>query len=134
MAPNLVDILRQIRPTGPDGFEGLIAALLESLTGVHFKLASGGFQAGRDMSSRPLEGNVTAIECKRYGSDTELNERELLGELVRVDLAIPDLDLWILITSREVDSTLYETLTAAADQSGIGFLSVSSGDGEPSSL
>jgi hypothetical protein len=134
MASNLVDILRQIRPTGPEGFEGLIAALLESLTGVHFTLASGGFQAGRDMSSRPLDGNVTAIECKRYGSDTELDERELLGELFRVDLAIPDLDLWILVTSREVDSTLYETLTAAADQIGIEFFSVSSGDGKPSSL
>jgi hypothetical protein len=134
MSLNIIQLLQRIRSTGPEGFEGLIAALLEALTGAHFHLASGGYQAGRDMSARQRDANVIAVECKRYGTDKELNERELLGELVRVDLAVPDLDLWVLVTTREVDSTLTETLRAAADQNGIAFFAVSVGDGEPSSL
>jgi hypothetical protein len=134
MNPELFDILRQLRPTGPDGFEGLIASLLEALTGSHFALATSGSQGGRDMSSRRPSANVVAVECKRYGESTELNERELLGELVQAGQSIPDLDLWVLVTSRDVPSQLREALNRPAAEKGIGFLSISSGDGVPSSL
>src|SRR5687767_6209877 len=100
----LIDILRKLAPAGPEGFEGLIAHLLETLTGTHFYLAKSGSQEGRDMSSRSLNANVVAVECKRYGQSTELDERELLGELVQATRAIPDLDLWVLVTSRELSS------------------------------
>ncbi len=134
MTPDLFDILRRVRPTGPDGFEGLIASLLEALTGSHFALATSGSQEGRDMSSRRPNANVVAVECKRYGESTELSERELLGELVQAGQAISDLDLWVLVASREVPSQLAETLNRSAAEKGIGFLSISSGDGVPSSL
>jgi hypothetical protein len=131
---DLFNILRQVKPTGPDGFEGLIAALLEELTGRHFHLAISGAQGGRDMSSRRSNANVVAVECKRYGQNAELNERELLGELVQVEQDIPDLDLWVLVASREVPSQLTETLNGLAAEKGIGFFSISSEDGIPSSL
>lgn len=86
------------------------------------------------MSSRRSNANVLAIECKRYGHNTELNERELLGELVQVGRDIPDLDLWVLVASREVPSQLTESLNRFAAEKGIGFLSISSADGIPSSL
>lgn len=38
--------LRKLKPSGPNGFEGLIAQLLENLTGRHFFLASSGYQGG----------------------------------------------------------------------------------------
>src|ERR1700759_1469603 len=131
---DLLDILRLLRPSGPDGFEGLIAALLEELTGWHFDLAISGAQEGRDMSLRRANANVVAVECKRYGRNTELNGRELLGELVQVGQDIPDLDLWVLVASREVPSQMTEDLNRLAAEKGIGFFSISSGDGTPSSL
>lgn len=131
---DLFNILRQVRPAGPDGFEGLIAALLEELTGRHFDLATSGAQEGRDMSSRRSNTNVVAVECKRYGQTTELNERELLGELVQVEQDIPDLDLWVLVASRDVPSQLTEAVNRLAAEKGIGFFSISSGDGIPNSL
>jgi hypothetical protein len=133
MARNLFDILRQVQPAGPDGFEGLIAKLLQALTGTPFNLASAGYQEGRDMSSRPQVGNVTAVECKRYGA-RKLSLRELQGELVQVELAVRDLDLWVLVSSRDLDSRLTEGLHALAVENGHGFLAISAADGDPSSL
>ncbi len=133
MNNKLVEILRLINATGPNGFEGLIAALLEALTGRHFNLATSGSQEGRDMSSRQPHANVITIECKRYGQ-TELNERELLGEIVQAEQAIVDLDAWILVASRDVSSQLAEILHRTLAERGIEFYFLSSGDGQPSSL
>ena len=44
----LYEALWDLDATGPDGFEGLIAQLLESLPGKRFFLAKSGFQGGRD--------------------------------------------------------------------------------------
>lgn len=134
MTADLLNILGNVRPAGPEGFEGLVASLLEALTGLRFALATSGSQMGRDMSSRLPGANVVAVECKRYGKSTELNERELLGELEQTGQAIPDFDLWVLVTSREAPSQLTEALNRSAAGKGIGFLSISSGDGVPSSL
>jgi hypothetical protein len=132
---DLFNILRQVKPSGPDGFEGLIAALLEELTGRHFDLATSGTQGGRDMSSRRSNTNVVAVECKRYGQNTELNGRELLGELVQVGQDIPDLDLWVLVASREVPSQLTEALNRLAAEKGVlYFWRCSSRDGNSSEL
>ena len=81
MSQVLIDALRQLHSTGSKGFEGLIAQLLEALTGRHFRLAHSGPQSGRDMSSSQLNSNVIVVECKRYGSSTELDQRELSGEI-----------------------------------------------------
>jgi hypothetical protein len=125
---------KKFPPAGNHGFEGLIAELLEVLTGRHFYLAKSGYQEGRDMSARDSYQNVIAIECKRYGKATQLDERELLGELDQVKVGIPDLDIWVLVTSRDVDSKLYESLHRNAAQKGIDFAVIADGDGEPSSL
>ncbi|MEQ9625642.1 hypothetical protein [Coleofasciculus chthonoplastes] len=130
----LLKALRQLNATGGNGFEGLIAKLLEALTGQHFHLAQSGTQSGRDMSASRPNYNVIAVECKRYGKDTELNQRELLGEIVQVVQAIPDLDLWVLVASRDIPSQLEESLRYTANQYGITYFSISTDDGEPSSL
>lgn len=132
MESELIKTLRQLDPTGKEGFEGLVADLLEALTGHRFRLARSGSQAGRDLSAR--YANVVAVECKRYGSDTALNERELQGELVQAVMSMSDLDLWVLVTSREVPSQLHLALHSQAECRNVKFLSISLGDGEPSSL
>ncbi|GAB4230937.1 MAG: hypothetical protein Kow00121_59630 [Elainellaceae cyanobacterium] len=130
----LVNALRNLHHSGQSGFEGLIAKLLEALTDRHFHLAQAGTQLGRDMSASGPNTNVIAVECKRYGEKTELNERELLGEIVQVAKAIPDLDLWVLVTSRGIPSQLHESLRSTAHDYGITYLPISTGDGTPSSL
>ena len=127
---------KKFSPSGEQGFEGLIAKLLEVLTERHFRLAKSGYQAGRDMSSRNLYENVIAIECKRYRKTTQLDERELLGELAQIKPDIPDLDIWVLVTSQDVnsESKLCEGLHRNAADNGIDFYAIADGDGEPSSL
>lgn len=134
MDANIQRVFKQLKPAGSDGFEGLIASLLEALTGVHFNLAISGSQEGRDMSSRRAYGNVIAVECKRYGENTSFDERELLGEVAQVVQAIPDLDVWVLVTSRDIPSQLEEVLNRFTEQQGIKFISISSAGGSPSSL
>lgn len=86
------------------------------------------------MTTRASNGNIIAVECKRYGQDTELDERSLLGEMVQAARDIPDLDLWVLVVSREVPSQLYESLNQQAADAGIGFFALSDADGDPGSL
>lgn len=130
----LINALRKLHHSGQEGFEGLIAKLLETLTGRHFYLAQSGTQLGRDMSSSGSNSDVIAVECRRYGSKTELDERELLGELEQVSTAISDLDLWVLIASRDIPSQIHESLRKKADKEDITCLSISTADGTPSSL
>jgi hypothetical protein len=103
---DLASILRQLKPTGYDGFEGLIAILLEKLTGEKYYLAKAGFQEGKDLSN----GNCIAVECKRFSRGRALNEREILGELVQAHQANQALDLWVLVTSTQPDNQLIERL------------------------
>uniref|UniRef100_B8HS68 NACHT domain-containing protein n=1 Tax=Cyanothece sp. (strain PCC 7425 / ATCC 29141) TaxID=395961 RepID=B8HS68_CYAP4 len=130
----LVNALRKLSHSGQSGFEGLIAKLLEILTEKHFHLAQTGTQLGRDISSSSIDADVIAVECKRYGKDSELDEEELLGKIVRAAKSIPDLDLWVLVTSRDVHSLLDEALRSTANDYGITYLAISTGDGTPSSL
>lgn len=134
MTSNLIDVFRELPASGSEGFEGLISSLLDDLTGHHFRLASAGYQAGRDMTARVLNGNIIAVECKRYGQDSELHERSLLGEMVQAVRNVPGLDLWVLVTSRDISSRLYESLNQQAADTGIGFFTLSDADGTPGSL
>jgi hypothetical protein len=133
MSKTLTDVLRALTPAGEDGFEGLIANLLATLTGSRFALAKSGSQRGRDISSRRLDTNVIAVECKRYAA-TALPNRELLGELDQAIDSIPDLDIWVLVASRDIDSILAEELFAKATKAGVLYIGISLGDGQPSSL
>ncbi len=130
----IVDILDKLQPSGPDGFEGLVAKLLRNLTGRRYYLARSGAQAGSDLSSDSSLGNVIAVECKRYGAKTALRERELLGELAQATRSLADLDLWVLVATRDVSSQLEIALAGAARERGVGVEIVSAGDGSPSSL
>lgn len=130
----LIDALRKLNETGLEGFEGLIAGLLGELTGRRFYLARSGSQHGRDMISGPDRGSVIAVECKRYRKDKELNERELVAEMDRATMTIPDLDLWVLAASRQVPDQLITVLSAKASRHGIDFQVVCHEDGSPSSL
>jgi hypothetical protein len=121
-------------PTGPRGFEGLIAKLLGVLTGRRFRLSRAGAQGGRDLGSDPEEGSVVAVECKRYGLDRELQEDELLAKLAQAKLDLPDLDLWALASSRSLNDQLARTLADAAAAHDVEFRAIETGDDSPPSM
>jgi hypothetical protein len=62
---DLRDAVRKLKPTGPDGFEGLIAAVLTDLTKRTFELASSGSQRGKDGQSS-VDGGAISFEGKLY--------------------------------------------------------------------
>ena len=123
-----------LTPSGDTGFEGLIAVLLEKLTGERFFLAVSGRQAGRDMRSSGLRKTNIAVECKRYKENTSLDERDILGELEQAFINAPDLDVWALVATRAISDQLYSSLRSSAENKGIEIVFIETNDGEPSSL
>jgi hypothetical protein len=111
--------------SGQEGFEGLIAELLERLTGQRFFLARSGTQHGRDMRSGMLGGSVVAVECKHYSGATSFDHNALLGEIDQAERDIPDLDLWVLATTRSVPDQLATALQKAARSRGVEFRAIS---------
>ena len=111
----LASSLRQLRPTGVDGFEGLVQRLVSRATGTEFFLARSGTQSGRDMSSSRNGAATIAVECKRYAEDTDLDETEIKGKLATAATDIPDLDLWVLAATRSVRDQLVRGLQETAD-------------------
>jgi hypothetical protein len=126
MAIELIQTLHNLRATGPDGFEGLVVRLLEHLTGLHFQVARSGTQQGRDARSDLPSGGSIAVECKRYGTESPIDVREVLAELQQAISSIPSLDLWILAATRAIpDQVLSQLLTFGADK-GIDILALDS--------
>lgn len=62
---SLKSALIKLPPTGSDGFEGLLAAVLTMACGQPFRLASSGSQRGRDGDSA-FDAGATYFEAKRY--------------------------------------------------------------------
>ena len=129
----LIERVRALASAGTASFEALVAACLAELTGRGFVLQKAGSQHGRDIGDDRSEGPRVFVECKRYGTDTQLDQRELLGE---TDEAVrdPDLDVWVLVTSRLASDSLRDTLRNHLDQFGVDFIAIALGDGTPSSL
>ena len=115
----LASIRTYLHATGPNGFEGLVASLLARLTGRQFRLARSGTQGGRDLTSDD-HATVVAVECKCYADTTPLDIRELVGELSIAAIDRPDLDLWVLVATRDVDAQLHQVLQASANQRDMG--------------
>jgi hypothetical protein len=130
-----VQLVREhLGATGVDGFEGLIAELLEGLTGRRFRIARSGSQQGRDLTSEQPGVTAIAVECKRYGEDTDLSENDLVAKLTKAVLDMPELDLWVLATTRPVDAQTDQVLRRASTEFGTEYRAVDTGSAEPSEL
>ncbi len=114
---NLNIALSQLKATGEEGFEGLIAVALYTITGIPFRLANSGYQRGVD-GKAAFEGAV-AFEGKLYTND--LPRKDVLSK-------IPDLvrhndyaDLvWVLGATCTVPAQLADDLRADGAKEGIG--------------
>ena len=109
----------ELPATGPNGFEGLLAAVLEQIAGQPFRLARSGLQAGRDGDTLD-QGAHLSFECKLYtgslsSTDVQAKITQLLGS------ANPP-DVWAFAATAEAGSQLVATIRTAATRSGLGIL------------
>jgi hypothetical protein len=108
--------LASLKHTGPSGFEGLVAVLLEAATGQRFRLSQSGQQSGQDARSESQYGNSIKVEVKHY-SKSQLDSRELIAELSQAISLGAALDLWVLAASCAVsEQTATQLEKIAFDQ------------------
>ncbi|MCW5203734.1 hypothetical protein VU12_12450, partial [Desulfobulbus sp. US4] len=122
-------IIWKQKPAGYDGFEGLIAKLLERLTGQSFYLSLSGRQEGRDLASNSL-----MVECKRYDDSTSLKSDELLAKFAASTLNGIKPDLWMVVTTKKLGEQHHNQLRDFSQQNGVAYFSIDAQDDEHSFL
>lgn len=107
-------------PSGPDGFEGLVATSLADLTGLTFRLAKSGSQFGRDAST-PRGRFAIAMEAKRYADKLRLEDVAGKIWLASNELA-SDVDAWVLCATGEMGDGVLSKLEQMLEEKGITLL------------
>jgi hypothetical protein len=119
----------KLEPSGADGFEGLLAAVLTKICDQPFRLASSGSQRGRDGDSA-FDAGATYFEAKRYSD--EVPKKEIATKLM--DLKIDNqgqVDTWILGATSEVPALNAKDFRELAEREGIGIVLLDWSDNAP---
>lgn len=111
--------LLELKATGADGFEGLLAVVLGKIADRDFRLAKSGLQNGKDGETLVSASHIS-FEAKRY--DTKINDNEVLTKIARLIASPAPPDLWILGATIGVSAQLLEPLQVAAVKNGIAIL------------
>ena len=117
---DLRDLVRKLDPTGPDGFEGLMAAVLTDITKTSFGLANSGSQRGKDGQSVLNDGAIS-FEGKLY--DETVPKNEILTKIA--EIAADDdgaADLWILGSTGTVATQVVNTANALGKKFAVAIL------------
>ena len=99
--------------------EDLVGELLGQLVGVVFSRARGGSQHGGDGGVQGDHRRHLIFEAKRYRVGTQFNDREIRGEIDEAVERNPDLEAWILVSTRDVPEQTVTAMRAAARPRGI---------------
>lgn len=119
LAP-LRNALLLLKPTGKDGFEGLLALALARITGTPMRLAASGFQFGMDGQG---EGSFTPVcfEAKRYGDN--LGREAVITKIADLSRRKDEAEiLWVLGATTEVPNQLAQDLRDDGIEQGIATL------------
>lgn len=111
--------LLELPSSGPNGFEGLLAAVFAKLLGVPFRLAKSGSQFGIDGKTSDPAFPV-AFEAKRYKGDVP--STEVLNKIGALAIRNDPVELWILGTTGIVASQVADDLDSLAKIHGIATL------------
>jgi len=118
----LREILLELKPTGNDGFEGLVATALANLSGLTIRLSNSGSQFGRDGKSQ-AGAFAIALEAKRYKDKVPL--QELAGKTSLAAFALSgDIDVWVLCATVEVGEGIEGDLRKILEKEGITLLAL----------
>ncbi len=97
---NLRNLLtKNLRPTGKDGFEGLIANVLSDITGLPFRLAASGPQSGSDGAATIGDQHIR-FECKLYTKPVP--PAEVMNKMGHILLREGSTDLWVFCATSQV--------------------------------
>ena len=118
----ILDRVRCLKPTGTNGFEGLLERGLTDVSGVDFRVVKSGRQQGTDLRSTPRNLFRLGLEAKRYGETTELQTDALRAKIHEAGTGAFPVDVWILAVSQYVDATVWQELQADGERLGIDVL------------
>lgn len=119
-AEELLDLLRAVPASGVGSFENLVRDLLSRTTGRRITVAKAGPQGGIDgRTGDDRHATVIGVETKRYGLETKLPLDETKSKLRDAATIHADLDLWILVASREIKEPDRSTLQTEGHALGV---------------
>ena len=110
--------------------EDLAASLIGRLLDVPIVVAKSGFQHGADAGPAGQQGRRFRIECKKYSDTTDLNERELLGEVDQALMRDEALEAWVLVVTRRVPEQIRQSLNQHGERLGVPILVIDWVDSE----
>ncbi|GAO01312.1 hypothetical protein [Anaeromyxobacter sp. PSR-1] len=113
--------LRSALQEEPDArkLEQLAAALIGRLLETPVFVASSGFQHGGDAGTAGRQQRGLRIEAKKYADSTNLDRRQLLGEMDHALARDECLEAWILVATRDVSEQIAEELYRKGRQTGV---------------
>ena len=117
---DLREAVLALKPTGPSGFEGLLAKVLTKICGQDFRLAKSGLQNGKDGETLATAGTHISFEAKLYNSN--LKDNDVLSKITRLINSSAPPDVWILGATIGVSTQLLEVMQDAVIETGIGLL------------
>ena len=129
MATGLIDssleelrrLLLQLKPTGDEGFEGLLATTLSDFSGLTIRLAKSGPQFGRDGRS-PSASFAIAMEAKRCSDKLGL---EVLAKAAVAGHVLSDsVDVWVVGATSAIGDNTLEEITGLLEDRGVTLLAL----------
>ena len=108
-----------LQTAGEKEFEKLVAALFGVLLDCNVFVSKSGFQFGADAGTATSAGVNIRFECKRYSDNTDLSERELLGQIEQAHQRNSFLEAWVLVTTRNATEQLDTSLSLAGNRLGL---------------
>ncbi|MFT4075619.1 MAG: hypothetical protein QM647_08795 [Asticcacaulis sp.] len=114
----LLRALVALKATGADGFEGLIAVVLGTISGEEFRLAASGSQHGLDGGAIHSKSEI-AFEAKLYTGT--INKIDVISKVGEVG-AKGSTDLWVLGATIPISKQLADTISSLAEKLGLPIL------------
>ena len=122
-SPDPCDQLRQILLGAETRcLERLAQSALGNLLDVPFRNARSGDQRGGDGGASGIRDIV--YEARRYEPTTSFDERGIRGQILQAVERKPDLEAWILVSTREVPEQIQDAIDATALGQGIAAFSI----------
>ena len=109
----LKDLIQSIKPKE---FEKLTATLLTSFLKIPFVVARSGNQPRGDARSMP--GEVT-IQAKNYSEGNKPRDVEIVGDINIVRRNLQDLQVYVLVISRNISAQSLDELDAVSEETGL---------------
>lgn len=96
-------LTKYLKPTGEDGFEGLIANVLCKITGIPFRLAASGLQFGSDGSSAAGDRHIS-FECKLYSKPVP--RHDVMTKIGELAFHHNPPDIWVLCATSPISQQI----------------------------